>query len=60
MKNKSENDLVSHHIREILKSDPRPAYHNDPDRIYGFPFSEFEIKFRVENSQLFVVDVKKI
>ena len=47
-------------LREILKSDPRPAYHNNPDRIYGFPFSEFEIKFRVENSQLFVVDVKKI
>ena len=45
---------------KILESDPRPAYHNDPERIYGFPFSEFEIKFKVFDNRLIVTEVKKI
>ncbi len=44
----------------ILKSDPRPAYHSSPERIYGFKFSEYEIKFLVENNTLTVVDIEKI
>ena len=45
---------------EILRSDPRPAYHNDPTRVYGFPFAGFEIKFSVSEQHLTVLDVKKI
>ncbi len=38
-----------------LEQDPRPAYHDDPDRIYGFPFAGFEVKFRVcENTAIIV------
>ncbi len=44
---------------EILKSDPRPAYHNDRERIYGFPFADMEIKFMVDEHRLTVTDVKK-
>ncbi|MBR7073312.1 MAG: tRNA (N6-threonylcarbamoyladenosine(37)-N6)-methyltransferase TrmO, partial [Eubacterium sp.] len=32
----------------ILENDPRPAYQNDSERVYGFEFAEFEIKFTVE------------
>lgn len=42
---------------EILKSDPRPAYQNDPERIYGFTFSEYEIKFSVADDILRVTDI---
>ena len=46
-------------VIDILKSDPRPAYHSSPERIYGFKFSEYEIKFLVENNTLTVVDIEK-
>lgn len=45
-------------ILEILAEDPRPAYQNDPTRVYGFPFAGREICFRVENDTLTVVWVE--
>lgn len=41
----------------ILKGDPRPSYHHDPERIYGFPYAGLEIRFRVADSILTVVDI---
>ena len=45
-------------ILEILREDPRPAYQNDPERVYGFSFSGHEICFRVEDNTLTVVWVE--
>lgn len=42
-------------LREALALDPRPHYHNDPDRIYGMPFKGIDVKFRVENNVLTVI-----
>ena len=39
-------------LKEILLSDPRPHYHDDPDRIYGLPFAGKEVKFRVKADQI--------
>lgn len=47
-------------LLQILQEDPRPSYHNDPQRIYGFEFSNLEIKFTVDNSILTVVAVENI
>ena len=47
-------------IVEVLKQDPRPAYHNDPDRIYGVPFAGFDVRFRVEEKKLSVLEVAKL
>lgn len=41
----------------VLAQDPRPAYQDDPDRVYGFGFAGLEIRFRVGNGVLTVVDV---
>ena len=46
-------------LKEILSIDPRPAYQNDPSRIYGFQFAGCEIKFKVEEKTLTVVSVQK-
>ena len=43
----------------ILAHDPRPSYQKDADRIYGFVFAGFEIRFRVEEKLLTVVAVSK-
>ncbi len=42
---------------EILSEDPRPAYQKDPERVYGFKFASFEVKFKVQDDVLTVVDV---
>ncbi|MCD7796494.1 MAG: tRNA (N6-threonylcarbamoyladenosine(37)-N6)-methyltransferase TrmO [Clostridiales bacterium] len=41
----------------LLAQDPRPAYHNDPDRIYGMKYAGFDIKFRVCEKLLTVTAV---
>lgn len=42
---------------EVLAHDPRPQYQADPERIYGMAFGGMEVKFKVEESQLTVVEV---
>lgn len=32
---------------EVLSLDPRPSYHNDPDREYGMTFSGYNVRFKV-------------
>jgi len=44
-------------LTEILSEDPRPSYNDDPERIYGFGFAGFEIKFRVSDNMLVVTSV---
>ena len=43
----------------ILKGDPRPSYHEDPERIYGFEYADLEIRFQVENEVLRVCEIIK-
>ena len=41
-----------------LMQDPRPGYQTDPERVYGFPFAGLEIRFRVADGVLTVVEIK--
>ena len=43
----------------VLSHDPRPSYQRSPERIYGLPFAGFDIRFRVDDNNLTVIDVKK-
>lgn len=44
-------------LHGILEGDPRPAYHDDPERVYGFAFRSFEVKFRVDGKNLFLESI---
>ena len=44
-------------LTAILKSDPRPHYQNDSERVYGFFFAGLEVKFRVCENRLTVCGV---
>ena len=46
-------------IIAILKQDPRPGFHEDSQRIYGFSFEKMEIKFKVDDKTLYVTDIIK-
>ena len=37
---------------EVLSCDPRPAFHKDPDRIYGMTFVSREVRFRIDSSSV--------
>ena len=41
----------------VLKNDPRPRYHDDPTRIYGFEFAQWNIRFVVCRNDLRIVGV---
>ena len=45
---------------EVLRQDPRAAYHKKPDYVYGMRFSDYDIRFVVEDEMLVVKDVVKI
>ena len=41
----------------VLSHDPRPAYQQDKDRVYGLSFADYDVHFTVENNILTVVDI---
>ena len=55
--NKVQPDLRESLI-EVLAHDPRPQYHDDPERVYGMAFGGLEVRFRVEKNRLIVVETK--
>lgn len=42
---------------ETLRLDPRPSYHDDPERVYGMSFAGYDVRFMVDAGVLNVVDV---
>jgi len=46
-------------LKEILKSDPRPAYQNDPQRVYKMSCLGLDIEFSVISNTLKVIRVMK-
>lgn len=44
---------------EILSQDPRPGYQNDPERIYGIEYGDYNIKFTVEEDVLKIIDLER-
>ena len=44
-------------LLKILSEDPRPAYQRDSDRVYGFRFADWNVKFTVVENVLQVTNV---
>ena len=47
-------------ILGVLEQDPRPAYHDDPQRKYGVEFAGFDVRFYVRNDVLSVCEVERL
>ncbi len=45
-------------LLETLAFDPRPAYHNDPERIYGMDFDSYTIRFSVNDIDLYILEIR--
>ena len=51
-------DDLTDALKGILAEDPRPRYQNDPERVYGFAFGKYEVKFKVAGDILTVISVE--
>ena len=47
-------------LMRALEGDPRPAYQNDPNRVYGFLYAGFDVKFTVCEDRLLVVGLVSV
>ena len=54
----SEKDLKG--LKQVLSQDPRPRYHDDAERVYGMPFAGRDIRFRVADGVVIVVEANRI
>ena len=44
-------------LMEVLAQDPRPAYQDEPGRVYGMAFAGLDVRFTVEGQKLTVCQV---
>lgn len=47
-------------LKKVLSIDPRPQIQTSKDKIFGMPYGCFDIRFRVENETLTVIDLKNL
>ena len=53
-------DELAASLRKVLAHDPRPSYHNEPDRIYGMDFEGYNVKFKIADRTAVVIQVEEI
>lgn len=46
-------------LMQVLARDPRPAYHDDPKRIYELDYANWEVRFRVDGEVLTIVGIAR-
>lgn len=59
LKEKLPKDKIPELV-DALKEDPRPSYIENDDRVYGFYFDKYEIKFTVKCKELTVIDITAV
>lgn len=42
---------------ETLQLDPRPSYHDDPERVYGLSFAGYNVRFKVSDNVLELISL---
>ncbi len=55
---KGLSEQIIRELAEVLSLDPRPAYQEDPERIYGMRFADFNIKFIVNETSVLIVEIE--
>ena len=47
-------------LKEALAFDPRPGYQDDPQRVYGFAYAGYDVRFQVKDDAVTVLAAEKI
>ena len=51
-----EEDLYT--IKKLLAQDPRPRYQDDPERVYGMSYGDWEVKFTAGDGVIMVKSIR--
>ena len=54
---KNIDNNVLEELKQVLSFDPRPSYQNDSERVYAFDFNKYTVKFTVNDTALYVVEI---
>ena len=54
----SEQELKA--LKATLAQDPRPQYQDNPERVYGMPYLDKDVRFRVKGHVLEIVEVRNM
>jgi hypothetical protein len=46
-------------ISDSLAADPRPAYHDDPERVYGCLIAGYDVKWRVAGREVVIDSIEE-
>ena len=50
---------IKEQLMQILELDPRPGYHDTPERVYKFEFGGFKISFTADCEKIYVKEILK-
>lgn len=51
------DETLRNELTEILSQDPRPGFHHDPEKIYGFAYGRYEVRFRADDTSATVTEI---
>jgi len=52
------SEQVLQELEAVLSLDPRPAYQDDENRVYGMKFADLNIKFSVNETSVMIVEIE--
>lgn len=50
-------ELILIELEQVLAQNPKPAYHDDTQRVYGLSFSNLNVKFQISEETVKIVDM---
>ena len=51
----SEEEMTT--VKKLIAEDPRPGYIDDPDRVYGMKYKDYDIRFTVSNGVAVITEI---
>lgn len=50
-------ELILIELEQVLAQNPKPAYHDDTQRVYGLSFANLNVKFQISEQSVKIVDM---
>lgn len=48
---------IVNELEQVLSLDPRPAYQNDAERVYGMLFADLNVKFKIDDHKVQILEI---
>ena len=53
-------EQILQELEQVLAQNPKPAYQNDPERVYGLSFANLNVKFQISVETVKIVDMCRL